>query len=114
MWTTVSPNVKDVQRAARPDYSQVHTHCMRRRQSSIQIKKILTCPLCEEEPESIEHFILHCQRLQNTRQAYLHHVRDSVVMGFSEEAWNNILSHQDLLQLILDCTFEGVLPSLLG
>ena len=33
-----------------------------------------TCPLCEEEPESTEHFVLRYQRLQVTRQEHLQKV----------------------------------------
>ena len=57
-------------------------------------------PLCREEDETMQHFILHCSELESTRASFISALCDLVVCEDNEE----------LLGLILDpstaCTLE--------
>ena len=55
------------------------------------------CKLCEQEPETVEHFLIECSALDHVRQPILetlHHV--------SEELLPSYQIRDNILQLVLD------------
>ena len=111
VWTTVDPNTKDVQRAAVKARMITGTYMLQEQKAKFYHDQDASCPLCNQESETLEHFLLRCQRLDETRQSHLQQVREAVIFGYTEEIWDR-LQTQELYQLILDCTFVGVLPTL--
>ena len=111
VWTTVDPSTKDVQRAAVKARMITGTYMLQEQKAKFYHDQDASCPLCNQESETLEHFLLRCQRLDETRQSHLQQVREAVIFGYTEEIWDR-LQTQELYQLILDCTFVGVLPTL--
>ena len=43
------------------------------------------CPLCREEDETMQHFILHCSELDSMRASFISELCDLVVFEDNEE-----------------------------
>ena len=64
-------------------YVQVKLSCgsyilqsVRARFSQFQVSKL--CPLCREADETMQHFILHCGVLEQTRHSFINEIREFV------------------------------------
>ena len=101
IWTQCKHNSNSLLKA----YAQVKLTCgsyvlqsVRAKFNQFQVSKL--CPLCREEDETMQHFILHCSELESTRASFISALCDLVVCEDNEE----------LLGLILDpstaCTLE--------
>ena len=101
IWTHCKHNSNSLLKA----YAQVKLTCgsyvlqsVRAKFNQFQVSKL--CPLCREEDETMQHFILHCSELESTRASFISALCDLVVCEDNEE----------LLGLILDpstaCTSE--------
>jgi hypothetical protein len=111
VWSTVNLNVKDVQRAAVKVRLLTGTYTLQEKKAAYYPGTEATCLLCKKTPETMEHFLLQCEALQATRQHYLQQVQSAVEEAYSESTWGAVHSNNVLMQLILDCTYNGVLPS---
>ena len=101
IWTHCKHNSNSLLKA----YAQVKLTCgsyvlqsVRAKFNQFQVSKL--CPLCREEDETMQHFMLHCSELESTRASFISALCDLVVCEDNEE----------LLGLILDpstaCTSE--------
>jgi hypothetical protein len=62
------------------------------------------CPLCAQEAETREHFVLACPALESTRSGYLIRMED-LLLHIAGDQCRTIMENQpQLLQLLLDCT----------
>jgi hypothetical protein len=104
VWSTVHLNVIDVQRAAVKARLLKGTYTLQEKKASITRE-------LRKNPETLEHFLLQCETLQATRQHHLQQVQSAVEEAYSESAWRAVQNNNILIQLILDCTYEGTLPS---
>ena len=93
IWTQCKHNSNSLLKA----YAQVKLTCgpyvlqsVRAKFNQFQVSKL--CPLCREEDETMQHFILHCSELESTRASFISALCDLVVFEDNEE----------LLGLILD------------
>jgi hypothetical protein len=111
VWSTVHLNVKDVQRAAVKARLLTGTYTLQEKKAVYYPGTEATCLLCKNTPETLEHFLLQCETLQATRQHHLQQVQSAVEEAYSEMAWREVQNNNMLLQLILDCTYEGTQPS---
>ena len=69
------------------------------------------CLLCKQVPETIEHFLLSCQELQIVRNYHMQQLYEAVVHCYSEAVWKNIQDQELTVQLIMDCTADGIFPT---
>ena len=59
-----------------------------------------TCPLCRKDPETLEHFLLSCEILEETR---LKHIKE-IHRLLENKEWNDPKTRPTwLLQVIIDC-----------
>ena len=84
-------------------YVQVKLSCgsyilqsVRARFNQFQVSKL--CPLCREADETLQHFILHCGVLEQTRHSFINEIRKLV----------GSVNNEKLLGLILDPSTAGV------
>ena len=69
---------------------------VRARFNQFQVSKL--CPLCREADETMQHFILHCGVLAQTRYSFINAIRELV----------GSVNNEKLLGLILDPSTAGV------
>ena len=69
---------------------------VRARFDQFQVSKL--CPLCREEGEIMQHFILHCVVLEQTRHSFINAIRELV----------GSVNDKELLRLIPDPSTTGV------
>ena len=69
---------------------------VRARFNQFQVSKL--CPLCREADETLQHFILHCGVLEQTRHSFINEIRELV----------GSVNNEKLLGLILDPSTAGV------
>ena len=60
------------------------------------------CPLCNEEPETVVHFLLHCKKLSRERRIYIHHILSTLRTQKIDIQIHNIVA------AILDTTYLPV------
>ena len=63
-----------------------------------QFQVFKLCPLCREADETMQHFILHCGLLEQTRHSFINAIRELV----------GSVNNEKLLGLILDPSTTGV------
>ena len=80
-WTTFDPNTKDVQRAAVKARMITGTYMLQEQKAKFYSDQDASCPLCDQESETLEHFLLRCQQLDETRQSHPQQVREAVTSG---------------------------------
>ena len=94
VWTTVDPNTKDVQRAAVKPRMITGTYMLQEQKAKFYHDQDASCPLCNQESETLEHFLLRCQQLDKTRQSHLQQVREAVIFGYAEEIWDRLQTQE--------------------
>lgn len=111
VWSTVNLNVKDVQRAAVKVRLMTGTYTLQEKKAKYYPGTDSLCLLCKQAPEDLEHFLLSCQKLQTVRDYHMQQVHEAVVHCYAEDVWINIQNQNLLVQLIMDCTAPGILPT---
>ena len=111
VWSTVNLNVKDVQRAAVKVRLMTGTYTLQEKKAKYYSGTDPTCLLCMQAPETITHFLLSCQELQPVRVYHMQQIHEVVVHCYSEATWTDIQNQELMVQLIMDCTAPGVLPT---
>ncbi len=89
------------------------TYCLQAQRSKFnQFEVDPTCLLCQEEPETREHFISTCKALSAYRTRYSGEIHDilSEEMGY-EEAGRIMNSKEMFVQLIMDCSSHIITSS---
>jgi hypothetical protein len=101
VWSTLGTDSREVKKASIKVKVMVG-------QYSLQTAKHhsdTTCLLCGQEPETEEHFIVHCSRLERTRAGYLEKLRCILRSSFEEHDISTLMSDsRKLVKLLLDCT----------
>ena len=70
-----------------------------------QYKVKMTCPLCELDNESREHFIISCPALSNVRHYYFREIQKHLTVLLGPGGWSSLAQDQTMLvKLILDVT----------
>ena len=112
VWSTTNLNVKDVQRAAVKVRLMTGTYSLQEKKSKYYPGTDASCPLCRQAPETLRHFLLACEDLQWVREHHMQRIQEAVVSCYSEAVWDALVWNQQLMvQLILDCTVDGILPT---
>ena len=71
-WSSVEHNVKDVKRASIKARLITGTYILQSNKARFNQNKVdPTCPLCNEEDEDLQHFILRCPALEDVRKRSL-------------------------------------------
>ena len=112
VWSTTNLNVKDVQRAAVKVRLMTGTYSLQEKKAKYYPGTDASCPLCRQAPETLLHFLLVCEDLQWVREHHMQRIQEAVVSCYSEAVWDALVWNQQLMvQLILDCTADGILPT---
>ena len=104
VWSSTAPHPRDIRRATIKAKLITGTYILQnsRAKWDKQGKTSSLCPLCKIGSENIEHFVIKCSALNNTRYPYL----QNIVQFLSDHNINTDFIHQTnlLVQLILDAS----------
>ena len=109
VWSTLSQNVRDVRRATIKVKLLTGTYTLQANRAVFNQHEIeSTCPLCQNAPETREHFLAVCPTLSSIRDAHFSRITTFLFNSNTdrENNWKNEPGW--LTQLILDCTHPSV------
>ena len=63
------------------------------------------CPLCSHDIETLQHFLIHCDKLQSVRERWMPLIKEVLMEAMDENSWS-LLQHDEfrMTRLLLDCT----------
>jgi hypothetical protein len=108
LWRATHSNPRDIRRACIKSKIATGTYLL---QANANIwsrnKDSQLCPLCKEQPENREHFLLICSTLEPTRTKHREALQR--LLQSIDIKWQNIQIPQDLqLQMLLDCSHDNL------
>ena len=96
----LAATLHDVKRAAVKAKLLTHTYTLTSDKARFSKTSMSTCPLCRKDPETLEHFLLSCEILEETR---LKHIKE-IHRLLENKEWNDPKTRPTwLLQVIMDC-----------
>ena len=112
-WDTVESNQRDVYRATIKTKLLTGTYNLQGNRAKFnQFNIDPTCLLCDGDPETREHFLVCCPKLQQQREPFLKQL-EAECENMYPGSWANIaISPTSLTQLILDPTHFTCYPNL--
>ena len=95
IWKSVYPQTQKIRRAEVKSRLITRTYILQENSAKYNNKQTSsTCLLCNEEPETLEHFILSCKALENIRNKYIQSIKR--IIGDIESL--NLEENDSLLQ----------------
>jgi hypothetical protein len=110
IWTTLSTNPRDVKQAAIKVRLLTGTYVLQSNRARFNQHEVTsTCLLCEEEAETVCHFILRCKKLDQARIYHLNRLKEVLYGNCSRNDVETLLRNQSsMLQLLLDSSHSTI------